>query len=151
MHSPSRCFDVVFASDACFCAARTVCGLLVLLLRPLLGGVPRLVDAAFAGAPGAELAVTMVLFPLALNMAQAWLQDTHLKAVAGAPGATRHSRSGSRGAAPGAPFGGLEAVREEERERERTSEDSAAEQGKAAAEQVDDREALLPSPYRGDS
>ena len=144
---------------ACVGAARTVCGLLVLLLRPLLGGVPRLVDAAFAGAPGAELAVTMVLFPLALNTAQAWVQDTHLKAAAAGHGA-RHGRSGSRGAAPG----GLEAVREEPT-RERISDDGGAanaELGKAAAEQGagprpgpggadgDDREALL-SPYRGDS
>ena len=147
----------IVGPHASICAARTVCGLLVLLLRPLLGGVPRLVDAAFAGAPGAELAVTMVLFPLALNTAQAWVQDTHLKAAAGAHGA-RHGRSGSRGAAPG----GLEAVREEPF-RERTSEDGGAanaELGKAAAEQGagpraggadgDDREALL-SPYRGDS
>jgi len=94
----------------------------------------------------------MVLFPLALNTAQAWVQDTHLKA--GGHGAARHGRSGSRGAPPGA----LEAVREEPSSRERTSEDggaASAEQGKAAAEQGgaeagDDHEALL-SPYRGDS
>lgn len=129
-----------------------MCGLLVLLLRPLLGGLPRLIDSAFAGSPRAELAVTMVLFPLALNLAQAWVQDTHLKHAPrdGATGTPRHGRSASRGA-PGGPFGGLEAVREERMSLDggaRPEASGAKADGTAAV--GDDREALL-SPYRGDS
>jgi hypothetical protein len=131
------------------CAARTVCGMLVLLLRPLLGGLPRLIDSAFAGSPRAELAVTMVLFPLALNLVQAWIQDTHLKHAPRDGTPPRHGRSGSRSSVAGGSFGGLEAVREE-----RTSLDGGARpDAKAASDCVDggeDREALL-SPYRCDS
>ena len=134
-----------------------MCGLLVLLLRPLLGGLPRLVDELFAGAPRAELAVTMVLFPLALNLAQAWVQDTHLKATRdGAGGTPRHGRSGSRASMPGAPFGGLEAVQEEGHAGDGGSRLSGSANGEPGAKAADgaapgdDREALLP-PYRGDS
>ena len=134
-----------------------MCGLLVLLLRPLLGALPRLVDALFAGSPRAELWTTMVLFPLALNTAQAWVQDSHLKAARESGGTPRHGRSGSRGQA-GAPFGTLEAVREERGSEEGEPKASAGaaavtsaaggERDGAAAE--DDKEAQL-SPRYADS
>jgi hypothetical protein len=90
-------------------AARTACGLLVLLLRPLLRGLPRGVDALFAGAPRAELATVMIVCPLCMNLAQAWIQDAALKfshagAAAGdAPARQAVKRSGA---------GSLDAVRE---------------------------------------
>jgi hypothetical protein len=62
--------------------------LLVLVLRPLLRGIPRGVDALFAGAPQAELWTVMIVCPLCMNTAQAWIQDAALKASAhhGGPG-----------------------------------------------------------------
>jgi hypothetical protein len=56
--------------------------LLVLVLRPLLRGIPVAVDALFAGAPQAELAMVMIVCPLCMNLAQAWIQDAALKASA---------------------------------------------------------------------
>lgn len=98
----------------------------------------------------------MVLFPLALNTAQAWVQDSHLKAGREGGGTPRHGRSGSRGA--GAPFGTLEAVREERGSEEGEPKAGAGvaavtsaaggERDGAAAE--DDKEAQL-SPRYADS
>ena len=93
----------------------------------------------------------MVLFPLALNLAQAWVQDTHLKASrdTGAGGTPRHGRTGSRASS-------LEAVLEERGSLDggsRLSGSHAEAGAKAAADGAasgDDREALL-TPYRGDS
>jgi hypothetical protein len=59
----------------------------VLAVRPLVRGLPRAVDALFAGKPRAELAVVMVCLPLAMNTAQAWLQDALLKARSVPPAA----------------------------------------------------------------
>ena len=141
-------------------AARTACGLLVLLLRPLLRGLPRAVDALFLGAPRAELAVVMILCPLAMNLAQAWIQDAYLKAQhthgggggAGGGGEGLLGLGGRRtpkaGAVPGSPFGGLEAVYEA-----RPSQEGPGCDGDEGDE--GDGAALLRSPaggaYRGDS
>lgn len=68
-------------------AARLACGFAIFALRSPLHAVAAGIDGAFEGYPRAELAVIMVLFPLTLNTAQAWIQDSYL----------RHSKGGIHG------------------------------------------------------
>lgn len=64
---------------ACVVAARALCAVVVWLLRSPLSAAASAVDALFAGAaPATELAAVMVTGPLALNIAQALVQDAVL-------------------------------------------------------------------------
>jgi hypothetical protein len=133
----------------------------VLVLRPLLRGVPRGVDALFAGAPRAELATVMLVCPLVMNLTQAWIQDAYLKAhpAAGAPAGGLTLLHGGGGSGSGSSFSkrvlSLEAVTEARPSQEGLGCDGEGAGG--AGEDCGDSEALLrhgahgASPYRSES
>jgi hypothetical protein len=124
----------------------------VLALRPLLRGVPRGVDALFAGAPRAELVVVMVALPLGMNLAQAWLQDAWLKArprgAHGGPGAEPAGAEEGGGVElllrKRRGSGGLDAVREAS-----PSEESGGAPGVGDGDAEAEGAALLPRDERG--
>ena len=138
-------------------AARTACGLLVLLLRPALRGLPAGIDALFAGKPQLELATVMVICPLCMNLVQAWVQDAYLKAGGGGGGGGGSGgalRSGSPRAAA-ARDGGFYVPREAVLEA-RPSQECESCDGGSRRGSLTDAEQLLRSGadgshHRGDS
>lgn len=63
---------------ACVAIARAACGVATWLCRRPLAWLAAIVDELFAGRPVLLLYVVMIVCPLLMNLAQAWVQDAYL-------------------------------------------------------------------------